>query len=92
MHRLLAEVVDTDPLLTSGVARAHFERLGPLARATGRPVLLHGEGLAAWPVLRLAHEVGADQRIGLEDVLIDPDGRPGSNASLVLSARDILRR
>jgi uncharacterized protein (DUF849 family) len=92
MHRLLGEVVQTDPLLTMGVARHHFHRLGPLARSTGKPVLLHGEGLAAWPVLRLAHEVGADQRIGLEDVQVLPDGRPASNASLVLSARDILRR
>ncbi len=92
MHRLLAEVVETDPLLTTSVARRHFERLGPLARATGKPVLLHGEGLAAWPVLRLAHELGADQRIGLEDVVVDQDGRAVSNASLVRSARDILRR
>ncbi len=92
MHRLLAEVVETDPLQTASAARHHFERLGPLARANGRPVLLHGEGLAAWPVLRLAHEYGADQRIGLEDVLVDPDGRSVSNASLVRSARDILRR
>jgi uncharacterized protein (DUF849 family) len=92
MHRLLAEIVETDPLLTMGVARHHFDRLGPLARSTAKPVLLHGAGLAAWPVLRLAHEVGADQRIGLEDVQVLPDGRPASNASLVLSARDILRR
>jgi uncharacterized protein (DUF849 family) len=92
MHRLLAEVVETDPLATSTVARQHFDRLAPLARATAKPVLLHGEGLGAWPVLRLAHEVGADARIGLEDVQVLPDGRPASNATLVLSARDILRR
>jgi uncharacterized protein (DUF849 family) len=92
MHRLLAEVLQTDPLLTVAAARDHFTRLGPLARIVGRPVLLHGEGLAAWPVLRLAHELGADTRIGLEDVLVDPDGRQASNASLVRSARDIIRR
>jgi uncharacterized protein (DUF849 family) len=92
MHRLLAEIVEVDPLQTGRVARDHFTRLGPLARMTGRPVLLHGEGLAAWPVLRLAHELGADARIGLEDVLVDPNGRQASNASLVRSARDILRR
>jgi uncharacterized protein (DUF849 family) len=92
MHRLLAEVVQVDPLQTTSVARSHVERLGPLARASSRPILLHGEGLGAWPVLRLAHELGVDTRIGLEDVLVDADGRTASNASLVRSARDILRR
>ncbi len=92
MHRLLAEVVEADPLLITGAARRHFERLRPLAAATGRPVLLHGAELGAWPVLRLAHQLGADQRIGLEDVLVDPEGRHATNAALVRSARDILRR
>jgi uncharacterized protein (DUF849 family) len=92
MHRLLAEVVETDPLLTADAARRHFEHLRPFAELTGRPVLLHGEGNGAWPVLRLAHQLGADQRIGLEDVLVDSEGRHGSNAALVRSARDILRR
>jgi uncharacterized protein (DUF849 family) len=92
MHRLLAEVVESDPLLIPGAARSHFERLRPLAEATGRPVLLHGQELGAWPVLRLAHQLGADQRIGLEDVLVDSEGRHGTNAALVRSARDILRR
>lgn len=92
MHRLLAEVVEPDPLLTHSVARRHYERLRPLAEVTGRPVLLHGEELGAWPVFRLAHSLGADQRIGLEDVLVDPNGRSATNAALVRSARDILRR
>jgi uncharacterized protein (DUF849 family) len=92
MHRLLAEVAETDPLLTVGAARDHFDHLRPLAAATGRPVLLHGLDLGAWPVLRLAHQLGADTRIGLEDVLVDSEGRHGSNAALVRSARDILRR
>jgi hypothetical protein len=92
MHRLLAEVVETDPLLTSGVARQHFDLLRPLAEATGRPLLMHGQEHGAWPVLRLAHQLGTDQRIGLEDVLVDSEGRHGSNAALVRSARDILRR
>jgi uncharacterized protein (DUF849 family) len=92
MHRLLGEVVENDPLHAAGAARHHFERLRPLAEVTGRRVLLHGEELGAWPVLRLAHQLGADQRIGLEDVLVDPEGRSVSNAALVRSARDILRR
>ena len=66
--------------------------LRPLAEASGRPVLLHGQELGAWPVLRLAHQLGADQRIGREDVFVDSEGRSATNAALVRSARDILRR
>ncbi|WP_405410701.1 hypothetical protein [Streptomyces decoyicus] len=44
--------------------------------APGRPVLLHGEDGGAWPVLRLAGELGPATRIGIEDALLLPDGRP----------------
>ncbi|MET9436559.1 3-keto-5-aminohexanoate cleavage protein [Streptomyces sp. NPDC006551] len=56
--------------------------------APGRaPVLLHGEDAGAWPVLRLARRLGLATRIGLEDTLFLPDGRPaGSNAELVTAA------
>jgi uncharacterized protein (DUF849 family) len=48
------------------------------------PVLLHGEGASAWPVLGRAIELGLDTRIGLEDTLLLPDGRVASgNAELV---------
>jgi uncharacterized protein (DUF849 family) len=92
MHRVLAEVLETDPLRTRAVAERHYQLAFPLAEATGRPVLLHGEESGAWPALRLAHDLGADTRIGLEDVLVDPAGRAAGNAALVRSARDILRR
>ncbi|WP_455358097.1 3-keto-5-aminohexanoate cleavage protein [Streptomyces sp. SYSU K21746] len=66
--------------------RSAGQALGP---AHGRPVLLHGEDGGAWPVLRLARRLGLDIRIGLEDVLVLPDGRPAaSNAQLVRGARD----
>jgi uncharacterized protein (DUF849 family) len=91
MHRILAEVVETDPTRALAVAAAHFARVQPLAEATGRPVLLHGEEGSAWPVLRLARGLPTDQRIGLEDVLVDPQGQPADNAALVRSARDLLR-
>ena len=91
MHRILAEVLETDPVRASAVAAAHFALVQPLAVATGRPVLLHGEEGGTWPVLRLARRLAVDQRIGLEDVLVDPEGRAASNAALVRSARDILR-
>lgn len=82
--RVLAEVTDTRPETAEATAR---ELLTALGDAHGRPVLLHGEEGGAWPVLRLAGRLGLDTRIGLEDVLVLPDGRPASsNAELVSAA------
>ncbi len=51
-------------------------------------MLLHGEDGGAWPVLRLAGGLGLDTRVGLEDVLVLPDGSAAaSNAQLVSCAR-----
>jgi uncharacterized protein (DUF849 family) len=93
--RVLAEVTDTDPATAPGTA---VGLLGELAgpdgpdEVAGRPVLLHGEEGGAWPVLRVAAERGLDTRIGLEDVLVLPDGAPAAdNAELVLAAREVLR-
>jgi uncharacterized protein (DUF849 family) len=94
--RVLAEVTDTDPATAAATARA---LLGELAAADGPggagrpPVLLHGEEGGAWAVLRVAAERGLDTRIGLEDVLLLPDGTPApDNTALVLAARDLLTR
>jgi uncharacterized protein (DUF849 family) len=92
MHRVLAEIIETDPQLCDAAAREHLRLVRTLVEATGRPVLLHGEEASAWPVLWLARELGGDQRIGLEDVLTDPTGLPASNAALVRFARDNRRR
>ncbi|CAM5230365.1 3-keto-5-aminohexanoate cleavage protein [Streptomyces aurantiogriseus] len=82
--RVLAEVTDTEEESAEGAARALLTDLGP---AHGRPVLLHGEGGGAWPVLRLAGRLGLATRIGLEDTLVLPDGRRAvSNAQLVAEA------
>ncbi|MEU3891452.1 3-keto-5-aminohexanoate cleavage protein [Streptomyces sp. NPDC029041] len=79
--RVLAEVTDPDPVSAVASARELLSGLGP---AHGRPVLLHGEDGGAWPVLRLAGRLGLATRVGLEDVLVRPDGvRAGSNAELV---------
>ncbi|MEV5352750.1 3-keto-5-aminohexanoate cleavage protein [Streptomyces sp. NPDC052693] len=79
--RVLAEVTDTDPSTAVASARGLLSELGS---AHGRPVLLHGEDGGAWPVLRLAARLGLATRVGLEDVLLLPDGRrAGSNAELV---------
>jgi uncharacterized protein (DUF849 family) len=51
------------------------------------PVLLHGEGEACWPLIRLAGRLGLTTRIGLEDVITSPDGAPvRDNADLVTLA------
>ncbi|MFG2462846.1 3-keto-5-aminohexanoate cleavage protein [Streptomyces sp. NPDC048523] len=77
--RVLAEVTDTDAAEAS--ARTLLSELGT---AHGRPVLLHGEDVGTWPVLRLAGRLGLATRVGLEDTLLLPDGRRAlSNAQLV---------
>ncbi|MEV7415702.1 3-keto-5-aminohexanoate cleavage protein [Streptomyces sp. NPDC089919] len=79
--RVLAEV----PAAADPVAAA-LELLAALG--TGRPVLLHGRGPAAWPVLRLAAARSLALRTGVADTLTLPDGRPArSNAELVAAAR-----
>lgn len=51
------------------------------------PRLLHGFGIAAWPLLDAALRYGYDTRIGLEDTLRLPDGRMAQgNAELVAVA------
>ncbi|MFF7205031.1 3-keto-5-aminohexanoate cleavage protein [Streptomyces sp. NPDC008141] len=83
--RVLAEVTDTDASTASATAGALLDGLDG---AHGLPVLLHGEDGGAWPVLRLAGRLGLDTRVGLEDVLVLPDGGAAeSNAQLVACAR-----
>ena len=51
------------------------------------PVLLHGEGSSCWPALRHARSLGLATRVGLEDVLVLPDGSPApDNSALVIAA------
>jgi uncharacterized protein (DUF849 family) len=52
------------------------------------PRLQHGDGEATWPLIEDAIVRGVDTRVGFEDTLLLPDGRPaGSNADLVAAAR-----
>ena len=45
------------------------------------------EGVATWAVLRAAINLGRDIRVGLEDTVVLPDGRPASgNRELVETA------
>ncbi|MGC4105230.1 MAG: 3-keto-5-aminohexanoate cleavage protein [Thermomicrobiales bacterium] len=51
------------------------------------PRLQHGNGPAAWPLLRDAIARGLDTRIGLEDTVVADDGTPAtSNATLIAAA------
>lgn len=81
--RVLAEITDTDPATAPAAALTALEELSGF----DGPVLLHGEGDAAWEVLRIALARGLDTRIGLEDTLVLPGGEPATgNSSLVRAA------
>ncbi|MEU9122990.1 3-keto-5-aminohexanoate cleavage protein [Streptomyces sp. NPDC048506] len=88
--RVLAEVTDTRVGSAPATAR---ELLAAVAAVPhGRPVLLHGWDGGAWPVLRLAVELGLDTRMGIEDTLLLPDGSPAAgNAPLIRAATAGLR-
>ena len=84
--RVLVEVIDVAAAEAPGYAAEMEAALDRLAIAA--PRVVHGEGEAAWPVLRHAVALGRDTRIGLEDTLLRPDGTVADgNADLVGRAR-----
>jgi uncharacterized protein (DUF849 family) len=59
----------------------------------GIPQLWHGYGARTWEVLAAAAAAGRDVRVGLEDVLVLPDGRVAAgNAELVAAAAELTHR
>ena len=53
----------------------------------GVPQLWHGYGERTWEVVAAAQAAGVDTRVGLEDVVVLPDGRSAaSNAQLIAAA------
>jgi uncharacterized protein (DUF849 family) len=79
-HQVLRALVE----VTGGAdeARAIAERIPHAV-----PQLWHGDGEATWEVLGAAIAAGHAVRVGLEDVLVLPDGRSaGGNAELVTAA------
>ncbi|MBN8230026.1 3-keto-5-aminohexanoate cleavage protein [Corallococcus macrosporus] len=83
--RILVETQSSQPQAACREAQV----LVDLLRATGlqRPLLVHGSEGGAWPVLDWALRHGFDARIGLEDTLTLPDGRPAEDkAALVRGA------
>ncbi|MEH0830470.1 MULTISPECIES: 3-keto-5-aminohexanoate cleavage protein [unclassified Micromonospora] len=82
--RILIECTPDDPARALADAETMLADLAP----GGPPVLLHGEGAAAWVVLVEAVRRGLDTRIGLEDTVSLPDGAAApDNAALVAAAR-----
>jgi uncharacterized protein (DUF849 family) len=82
--RVLVELPDR-PDVEATAARAG--RLVGLVAGRAPQMVLHGEGASAWPLLRSAAARGVGTRIGLEDVLVLPDGSPApDNAALVRAA------
>jgi uncharacterized protein (DUF849 family) len=63
------------------------------AAGVAAPRLLHGRDDTAWPVLEAAIARGLDVRMGLEDVLVGPDGSAAAgNADLLRAAAAALPR
>jgi uncharacterized protein (DUF849 family) len=82
-HQLVRALVEVDGGIED--ARA-ISTLVP----DGVPQLWHGYGQRTWEVVATAAAAGYDVRVGLEDVLVLPDGRPApNNAALVTSAIDL---
>jgi len=82
-HQLVRALVEVD----GGVEDARaIAALVP----DGVPQLWHGYGHRTWEVVAAAAAAGHDVRVGLEDVLVLPDGRPApNNAALVMSAIEL---
>ncbi|WP_203995428.1 3-keto-5-aminohexanoate cleavage protein [Virgisporangium aurantiacum] len=83
--RVLVEVPDGPVGTATADADAILARLDDLA--VPGPRLLHGDGARCWPLVAHAGRLGLATRIGLEDVLVGPDGEPvADNADLVRRA------
>jgi uncharacterized protein (DUF849 family) len=83
--RVLVEVPDGPVETATADADAILARLDDLD--VPGPRLLHGEEARCWPLVAHAGRLGLATRIGLEDVLVGPDGGPvADNADLVRRA------
>jgi uncharacterized protein (DUF849 family) len=79
-HQVLRALVEVDG--SADDAQAVAERI-----PAGVPQLWHGFGTTTWEVIAAARSAGVDVRVGLEDVLVLPDGQTAaSNAELIAAA------
>jgi uncharacterized protein (DUF849 family) len=85
-HQLLRALIEVDG--GADEARMIAELL-----PDGIPQLWHGYGELTWEVISAAGAAGIDVRVGLEDVLVLPDGRTAAdNAALVTAAVEMVGR
>jgi uncharacterized protein (DUF849 family) len=59
--------------------------------AIGLPRLYHGHDATAWPVIEATLARGRDVRVGLEDVLVLPDGSPAPDTAALVAAAVAMR-
>jgi uncharacterized protein (DUF849 family) len=84
VRRVLVEIIDEEDDGEAAVALAH--EIDAQVASLGRPRLWHGHARATWAVVAAGRALGRDVRVGFEDTLVDPDGRPSqSNAQQVLA-------
>jgi uncharacterized protein (DUF849 family) len=80
-HQNLKEALEVVDKMDAALTRVWIET----------PRLLHGYNATAWDMVREAKRRGWQTRIGLEDTLTLPDGRPAKdNAELVAAAKQIV--
>jgi uncharacterized protein (DUF849 family) len=85
-HQVVRALVEVD----GGVEQA---RAIALLIPDGIPQLWHGYGERTWEVISAGAAAGLDVRVGLEDVLVVPDGRvAANNAELVAAAVELTGR
>lgn len=85
-HQVIRALVEVDGGVEEAQATAHHIPVGI-------PQLWHGYGARTWEVIAAAAGAGHDVRVGLEDVLVLPDGRTAANnAELVAAAVELTRR
>jgi uncharacterized protein (DUF849 family) len=85
-HRAVRALVEVDGGAED--ARAVAERV-----PDGVAQLWHGYGPLTWEVLAAGAAAGHDVRVGLEDVLVLPDGRTAEgNAELLAAAVELIGR
>jgi uncharacterized protein (DUF849 family) len=83
-HRLVRALIEVD-------GDADDARMIADLLPDGTPQLWHGYGELTWEVISAAARAGVDVRVGLEDVLVLPDGRTAANnAELVAAAVELI--
>ena len=89
--RILVEIDEPEPQAAVAAAAQVGDAIDAALIPT--PQLHHGDGRATWAVIVAASRAGRAIRIGLEDTLELPDGRPApGNEAMVRAASELQRR